>query len=274
VVLAFQLGIAPCAIAQQLEPRAYTNLPVGLNFLLAGYAHSQGDVLLDPSLPITNAGAKVDILILGYLRSLDLWGKSGSVGLVLPRAWISARGDLEGQPSSATRSGMADPELRLSINFLGAPALSAEEFREYRQDTIVGTSLVVTAPWGQYDGTKLVNIGTNRWTFRPQIGVSQALGQWVLEGNFGVSCGRRSMRPTTQAAARRWTVCSTPICSKTRAGVRRLENRWTGATRSSSTSVPARARETGPTSRRADWPGSMPGAPGSEVALNLAHRLD
>lgn len=187
MMLAFRLASVPGAIAQQLEPRAYANLPVGLNFLLAGYAHSQGDVLLDPSLPVTDASAKVDILILGYLRSLDLWGKSGSVGLVLPRAWISARGDLEGQPSSVTRSGMVDPELRLSINFLGAPALSPEKFRGYRQDTIVGTSLVVTAPWGQYDGTKLVNIGTNRWTFRPQIGVSQALGPWILEGNFGVT---------------------------------------------------------------------------------------
>lgn len=187
VALAFQLASIPGAIAQQLEPRAYSNLPVGLNFLLAGYAHSQGDVLLDPSLPVANASAKVDQLILGYLRSLDLWGKSGSVGLVLPYARVSARGDIEGQASSVTRSGMADPAFRLSVNLLGAPALSAENFREYRQDTIVGASLVVTAPWGKYDGTKLVNIGTNRWSYRPEIGVSQALGPWILEGVFGVT---------------------------------------------------------------------------------------
>ncbi|HYS50449.1 MAG TPA: transporter, partial [Burkholderiales bacterium] len=92
-----------------------------------------------------------------------------------------------GQESSATRSGMADPVLRLAINLIGAPALSPEKFREYRQDTIVGTSLVVSAPWGQYDGTKLVNIGTNRWSYKPEIGVSQGLGAWILEGAFGVT---------------------------------------------------------------------------------------
>ena len=187
LAFAFQLASVPGAIAQQLEPRAYSNLPVGLNFLLGGYAHSRGDVLLDPTIPVTNVSANVDTLVLGYVRSLDLWGKSGSVGLVLPYARISAQGDVGGQESSATRSGTADPVLRLAINLLGAPALSPEKFREYRQDTIVGTSLVVSAPWGQYDGTKLVNIGTNRWSYKPEIGVSQGLGAWILEGAFGVT---------------------------------------------------------------------------------------
>ena len=187
LAFAFQLVSVPGAIAQQLEPRAYSNLPVGLNFLLGGYAHSRGDVLLDPTIPVTNVSANVDTLVLGYVRSLDLWGKSGSVGLVLPYARISAQGDVGGQESSATRSGTADPILRLAINLLGAPALSPEKFREYRQDTIVGASLVVSAPWGQYDGTKLVNIGTNRWSYKPEIGVSQGLGAWILEGAFGVT---------------------------------------------------------------------------------------
>lgn len=175
------------AIAQQLEPRAYSNLPVGLNFLLAGYAYSQGDVVLDPSLPVANASAKVNSLVLGYLRSLDFRGNSGSIALVLPYAGVSASGDLEGQTSSVTRSGLADPLLRLAVNLYGAPALSAEQFRAYRQDIIAGASLTVTAPAGQYDETKLVNVGTNRWSFKPEVGASQALGPWILEGSFGVT---------------------------------------------------------------------------------------
>jgi hypothetical protein len=181
------------ARAQQLEPRAYANLPVGLNFLIAGYGYSQGDVLLDPSLPVSDAKAKVDTLLLGYVRSLDFWGNSGSIGLVLPYAQISASGQIsisgqvEPQPASVTRSGFGDPALRLAVNFYGAPALSPAKFREYKQDTIAGASLVVTAPWGRYDGSKLVNLGTNRWSFRPEVGVSQALGAWILEGAFGVT---------------------------------------------------------------------------------------
>jgi len=190
--LALALACMP-ARAQQLEPRAYANLPIGLNFLIAGYAYSQGDVLLDPSLAVSDAKAKVNALVLGYVRSLDFWGNSGSIGLVLPYAGISASGQIttsgqaEPQSTSVTRNGFGDPVLRVVVNLHGAPALPMERFREYRQDTIVGASLVVTAPWGQYDGSKLVNIGTNRWSFKPELGVSQALGPWILEAALGVT---------------------------------------------------------------------------------------
>jgi hypothetical protein len=190
--LTLALACVP-ARAQQLEPRAYANLPIGLNFLVAGYAYSRGDVLFDPSVPVTDASARVNVLLLGYVRSLDFWGNSGSIGLVLPYAGISASGQIttsgqaEPQATSVTRDGFGDPVLRLAVNLYGAPALPAERFRDYRQDTIVGTSLVVSAPWGRYDASKLVNIGTNRWSFKPEVGVSQALGAWILEGAFGVT---------------------------------------------------------------------------------------
>ena len=170
-----------------MEPRSYANAPVGLNFLIAAYGYSWGDVLLDPSLPIANADAKVNSIALGYSRVLELWGKSGTVAVVLPYATVSASGDVEGQPASVERSGYADLGMRLAVNLYGAPALSLEEFRDYRQDTIVGVSLLVTAPTGHYDPTKLVNIGTNRWSFKPEAGVSKVLGAWTLEGAFGVT---------------------------------------------------------------------------------------
>jgi hypothetical protein len=187
------LAFAGSVCAQQLEPRAYANLPIGLNFLLVGYTYSQGDVLFDPSLPVSDAKARVNTLILGYVRSLDIGGRSGSIGLAVPYAGIDASGQIatsgqtDPQAASVTRYGFGDPALRLAVNLHGAPALPLERFREYRQDTIVGTSLTVTAPWGQYDGSKLVNVGTNRWSFKPEVGVSQALGPWILEGALGVT---------------------------------------------------------------------------------------
>ena len=177
----------PGAHAQQLEPRTYNNAPIGLNFLIAAYQYEWGDVLLDPSLPIKNANAKVNAVALGYSRVLDFWGESGTLAVLLPYAWILANGEVEGQPESVNRSGFGDLGLRLSVNLLGAPALSLEEFRNYRQDTIVGGSLTISAPTGQYDNTKLVNVGTNRWSFKPEVGVSKALGQWILEGAAGVT---------------------------------------------------------------------------------------
>jgi hypothetical protein len=192
-VAVLALAFAGSACAQQLEPRAYANLPIGLNFLLVGYTSSQGDVLFDPSLPVSDAKARVNTLILGYVRSLDIGGRSGSIGLAVPYAGIDASGQIatsgqtDPQAASVTRYGFGDPALRLAVNLHGAPALPLERFREYRQDTIVGTSLTVTAPWGQYDGSKLVNVGTNRWSFKPEVGVSQALGPWILEGALGVT---------------------------------------------------------------------------------------
>jgi hypothetical protein len=187
------LALAPALRAQSLEPRAYANLPIGLNFLIAGYAYSRGDVLLDPSLPVTDASARINAFFVGYVRSLDIGGNSGSIGVFLPYAGVAASGQIsvsgesEPQPASVTRYGFGDPAVRFALNLHGAPALPLERFREYRQDTIVGASVTVTAPWGRYDGSKLVNVGTNRWSLKPEVGVSQALGSWILEGMLGVT---------------------------------------------------------------------------------------
>jgi hypothetical protein len=170
-----------------MEPRTYANAPIGLNFLIASYQYSWGDVLVDPSVPIKNADAKVDTLLLGYSRVLDFWGQSGTLAVLVPYAFLSANGDVEGQAQRVNRTGFGDLGLRWAVNLLGAPALSLEEFHDYHQDTIVGASLTVTAPTGQYDNTKLVNIGTNRWTFKPEVGVSKALGSWILEADAAVT---------------------------------------------------------------------------------------
>lgn len=175
------------AAAQQLEPRAYSNVPVGMNFALVGYAHSTGDVLPDPSIPVTNANANLDSLVAGYARGVDWWGKSGQIGFALPYVTGSASGLLEGQSRRVERSGFADPVARVSVNLIGAPAMSLQEMRGYKQETIVGASLAITPPLGRYDPTKAINIGTNRWSYTPELGVSRALGNWWLEAALGAT---------------------------------------------------------------------------------------
>jgi hypothetical protein len=153
--------------AQALEPRSYTNTPVGINFLLLGYGYTEGRVAFDASIPIEDAEVGVHSGLLAYARSLDVWGLSGKFVAVLPFAEVSGSARLAGQEHERQVFGLADPLLRISLNFFGAPALSMEEFPTYRQDIIVGASLQVTAPLGQYDSTKLLNVGTNRWSFKP-----------------------------------------------------------------------------------------------------------
>ncbi len=170
-----------------MEPLSYSNAPIGLNFLIAGATHQWGSVLVDPTLPVKDVKASVDTATLAYMRVVDFWGQSGSLAMVVPNAWLSASGEVFDQARSITRTGLADLTMRLSVNLLGAPALSLPEFASYQQDTIVGVTLLVTAPSGQYDPSKLVNIGTNRWSFKPELGVSKALGPWTLEGAAGVT---------------------------------------------------------------------------------------
>ena len=179
--LVFALSLVPPASAQELEPRAYANAPVDLNFVLAGYAYSQGDVVFDASSPITDAEVRVHAALLAYVRTLDVWGRSGKLDIVLPYAWASGSAKAAGQLRERDISGPADPRVRLSVLLYGGPALSLEEFASYRQDLIVGASLAVTAPLGQYDGSKLLNIGTNRWSVKPELGVSKTLGPLTLE---------------------------------------------------------------------------------------------
>ena len=137
--LAVLLGPA-IALAQSMEPRAYANAPVGLNFLIAGYAYSTGGVALDPSVPLENGRARVHAFPLAYVRSLDVFGNAGSIGLVLPVAQLSGSATLNGVEAAREISGIADPAIRLTVNFYGAPAMGMQQFREYRQDLIVGAS--------------------------------------------------------------------------------------------------------------------------------------
>ena len=174
------------AHAQDLEPRAYANTPVGLNFLLGGYAYQQGTVGADASVPLKGTEAKLHSLVLAYVRTLDVWGRSGKFDVILPYAWASGSGTLAGQPRERDVSGLGDPRLRFSVLLYGGPALSLAEFRDYKSDVIVGASLDVSLPLGQYDSDKLLNIGTNRWSFKPEVGISKTLGPLTLELDAGV----------------------------------------------------------------------------------------
>ena len=175
------LFAAAGAHAQQLEPRSYTNTPVGLNFLLAGYGYTEGSVGVDPAVPIDDAQLRTNSAVVGYSRSLGIWGLSGKVAALLPYTGLEGSALVDGQPRQRDVSGFGDSLLRFSVNFLGAPAISLKDFAGYRQDLIVGATLLVSAPLSQYDSSKIVNIGTNRWSFKAELGISKEWGAWTVE---------------------------------------------------------------------------------------------
>jgi hypothetical protein len=173
------------ADAGEIEPRAYVNTPVGVNFLLAGYTYSDGGLTTVISSPVKNADLKMDTGILAYARSVDMWGNSGKFDIILPYSQLSGSATWAGQPRERNVSGLIDPRFRVSVNFYGAPAQSLQEFTNYQQDLIIGASVQISAPLGQYDEDKLVNLGSNRWYIKPDIGISKAWGALALEFSTG-----------------------------------------------------------------------------------------
>jgi hypothetical protein len=185
-------ALTQLAHAQELEPRAYSNLPMGLNFLAAGYAHSQGGLSTDPSLPLTDAHLKIDTGVVAYVRGIDLWGNSGKFDVIAPYSHLSGTALVAGQPRERVVSGAGDPRFRLSVNFYGAPALTLNEYRSYRPDLVIGASVQVTPPWGQYDPSRAVNLGTHRWSIKPDIGFSKAFAPFTVDLTAGVTLFSRN----------------------------------------------------------------------------------
>ncbi len=174
-----------CAQAGEIEPRAFTNAPVGINFLLAGYAYSEGGLATAAASPIQDAQLTMHTEVLAYARTLDLWGRSGKFDIILPYSELSGTAMFEGQLHERNVSGFQDPLVRISTKFYGAPALSMQDFATYRQNTIIGGSLQISAPQGKYDADRLVNLGANRWFIKPVFGISKELGPVAIELSTG-----------------------------------------------------------------------------------------
>lgn len=167
--------------AQVLEPRSYSNIPVGMNFFIAAYGFNSGGVLFDPSVPIENADIKVHGSAFAYARSVKMGKMPGKFDIILPYAWLTGTAEYMGEPASREVSGLSDPSFRMSVNFLGAPALSLAEFKDYKQNFILGASMMVFVPLGQYDPARVVNLGTNRFTFKPELGISKTIGPLFVD---------------------------------------------------------------------------------------------
>jgi hypothetical protein len=171
--------------AQEIEPRAYSPSPSGMNFLIAVGGHSEGGVLTDPSLPVTDIEAQIDALGFGYGRTFGIAGRSANVALAVPYIEVDAAGNVGEQRTSVSREGWGDAKLRLAMNLIGGPEMTPREFAQREPKTTLGVSLTVNIPTGEYLPDKLVNIGTNRWAAKTELGLTHPMGKWLLEAYVG-----------------------------------------------------------------------------------------
>jgi hypothetical protein len=179
------LFAAPAA-AQEMEPKAYSASPVGGTFLVAAGSRSTGGVVIDPTLPINDVDAGINGFALGVGTTFGLFGKLALVSAILPYAWGDASGSVGEDTGSIRLSGLGDTRAKLSINLVGNPAMRPREFATAPRRTIVGASVAMVAPSGKYERTDVVNLGTNRWAFKPEVGVSVPRGRWDIDAYLGV----------------------------------------------------------------------------------------
>jgi hypothetical protein len=185
IMFAFLLAALP-ARASEIEPRSYINTPVGINFFIAGYSYLNGSVVTEDSSPIKDAKLAVNAEALTYIRTFDVLGKPAKFTIIMPYSELTGSALFNGISYDRKISGLNDPRFGFSVNFYGAPVLTPQEFASYQQDVIIGASVQISPPLGQYDDTKLVNLGNNRWFVRPDIGISKAWGPVTLEFSTGV----------------------------------------------------------------------------------------
>ncbi|HTD86034.1 MAG TPA: transporter [Candidatus Binatia bacterium] len=181
------VGGAVSGWTQDMEPRAYSKTPIGMNFAVAGYAYSEGGLATDPAIPLEDAHLEIHTAFTAYVRSFGLLGRSCKADVVVPYAWVSGDAIFAGQPRSRKVEGFADPRFRFAMMFIGAPAMTLKESREYRGNFVMGGSVQVAAPLGQYDKGRLVNIGGNRWWVKPELGASRSLGKFDAELAFATT---------------------------------------------------------------------------------------
>jgi hypothetical protein len=197
------IGLLLCAAplsAQDLDPRAYAHVPVNGTFLVTGFSLSHGGIVTDPSLPLTDINATVEAPSIGIGRSFSLFGKTAQVFGALPYAWAQVSGKVFEEAANTERAGLGDMRIRVSALVRGAPAGSVLEVAKAPRRTILGTSLTIAAPTGQYFPYRLINVGTNRWGFKPEFAVSHPIGEkWLIDTYAGLwlFTGNHSAYPGT-----------------------------------------------------------------------------
>ena len=159
--------------AQEFEPRAYSVTPPGLNFIAVGYGYANGAVFLDPTLPAEDVDADVHLVVMRYVRTLELFGLPSKLKVVLPLSDGHWEGFVEDEFTIRDATGLGDARLVLETQFSGTKDPGR---------TVWGARVQFILPTGEYDNFKAINLGANRWGVIPEIGFSYPAGKWDFEG--------------------------------------------------------------------------------------------
>ena len=181
-----KLSFSFAVYAQEMEPRSYSVVPVRLHAAQLSYTFSGGDVISGLNSPLQNLNINASIISLGYVQTFPLFNKLARIAIGMPYAFLNGTAEAYGVPVAGTRNGFGDGRIKFGVNLLGSPVIAPKDFQKFQEHTVLGMSVVVSVPIGQYYRDKLINIGSNRWGIKPEIGASQRHGRLFYEAYAGV----------------------------------------------------------------------------------------
>ncbi|MBK8983085.1 MAG: transporter [Ignavibacteria bacterium] len=186
ILLFINLMLSESLISQELEPRNYSILPIGLNAAALGYIYSSGDIVSDATSPIKDLELTSNTIVASYVRTFGLFGKLARVQAIVPYVFLGGDLKVNGRDTSGSRTGFADTKIKFGINLIGSPAMEPREMMKFSEKFVLGTSVVFSLPTGQYYTERLINLGSNRFSIKPEIGMSYKLESFYFEFFTGV----------------------------------------------------------------------------------------
>jgi Putative MetA-pathway of phenol degradation len=175
-----------CLFAQEMEPRSYAVVPTGLHAMALSYTYSSGSVVSPGSSPVQNLDVTNNIINLGYAQTFTFFNKLARISAGLPYGFLNGTAKFQGIDTAGSRTGFYDGRIKFGVNLIGSPVLKPQDFQKFQEHTVFGASIVISIPVGQYFPSKLINLGSNRWGFKPELGISHREGRLFYEMYTGV----------------------------------------------------------------------------------------
>jgi hypothetical protein len=185
-IFIFVIMISNRTRSQEMEPRSYAVVPTGLHAMALSYTYSSGNVVTPGSSPVQNLDVTNSVFNIGYVQTFTFFDKLARVAVSLPFGFLNGTGTFQGIDTAGSRTGFYDGRIKFGVNLFGSPALAPIDFQKFQEHTVFGASIVISVPVGQYYPSKLINLGSNRWGFKPELGLSHREGRLFYEIYSGI----------------------------------------------------------------------------------------
>ncbi len=172
--------------AQDLEARSYSVIPKGMHAAALSYTYTNGNVVSGVVLPFQDPRLSTSIINMAYVQTFGLFNKLARIQVAQPVGFLKGSAREYGVDTNTSRSGFFDTRIKIGLNLIGSPLLSPKDFVRFQESSVLGVSIAFSLPTGQYFPDKVINLGTNRWGFKPEIGFSHREGRLFYEFYTGV----------------------------------------------------------------------------------------